>query len=61
MIPDLGRYWLEVTASYVVGLGLLAVLVVLILRRNRAMRARLAEMEGRRAAAPAPQRDRADA
>jgi heme exporter protein D len=59
-MPDLGRYWLEVTASYVVGLGLLALLVLMIWRRSRLVRARLAEIEGRRATAPAPVRERAD-
>lgn len=60
-MPDLGRYWLEVTASYVVGLGMLALLVLMIWRRNRIVRARLAEIEGRRAATATPARERADA
>ena len=50
MMPDLGRYWLEVTASYAVGLALLGLIVLLVWRRSRAVRVRLAEIEGRRAA-----------
>ena len=48
MMPDLGRYWLEVSASYAVSLAILAVLVVLILRRSARVKAQLAEMEARR-------------
>ena len=59
MIPDLGRYGLWVLSSYAVGLALLAVLVLLIWRRNRTVRARLAEIEARRpAAAPNPKPNR---
>ena len=48
MMPDLGAYWMEVTASYAVGLSILALLVLLVWRRSRAVRRQLAEMETRR-------------
>jgi heme exporter protein CcmD len=67
MIPDLGKYSVWVLSSYAVGLALLAALILLVWRRNRIVRARLAEMEARRPAAAAPRRtadrnqERADA
>jgi heme exporter protein D len=48
MMPDLGKYWLEVSASYGVSLAILGGLVLLILRRSRQVRLQLAEMEARR-------------
>lgn len=48
MMPDLGKYWLEVSASYAVSLAILAMLVLLIARRNARVKAQLAEMEARR-------------
>ena len=48
MMPDLGQYWLEVSASYGVSLAILAGLVLLILRRSARVKAQLAEMEARR-------------
>ena len=48
MMPDLGRYWLEVSASYGVSLAILALLVVLTLRRHARVKSQLAEMEARR-------------
>ncbi len=47
MMPDLGRYALEVLASYGVSLGLLAALVVLTLWRAARVRAELHEVEAR--------------
>ena len=47
-MPDLGRYWMEVTASYVVALSILALLVLMVWRRSRAVRKQLAELEARR-------------
>ncbi|GGL64439.1 heme exporter protein CcmD [Wenxinia marina] len=49
MMPDLGRYAAEVLWSYAGGLGLLAVLVGLSVRRARKVAARLAEAERRHA------------
>ena len=46
-MPDLGAYWLEVLASYVVSLGILAGLVVLIWRRSLRIRRELSETEAR--------------
>ena len=48
MMPDLGRYWVEVTASYVIGLAILAALVLLIWRRSRAVKRQLDAIEARR-------------
>ena len=45
MMPDLGRYAAEVLAAYAISLVLLVGLVGLSLRRARAVRARLAEVE----------------
>ena len=47
MRPDLGAYWLEVLASYIVTLGILAGLVALIWRRNTRIRRELSETEAR--------------
>jgi heme exporter protein D len=46
-MPDLGRYALEVLASYGVSLGLLAGLVALTLWRAARVRAELREVEAR--------------
>ena len=48
MIPDLGPYWLEVLASYIVSLAILGALVALIWRRSSRVRRELAETEARR-------------
>lgn len=48
MIPDLGPYWLEVLASYVVSLAILAGLVFLIWRRSARIRRELARIEASR-------------
>ncbi|MFA5539929.1 MAG: heme exporter protein CcmD [Gemmobacter sp.] len=48
MLPDLGRYSSEVTASYIVSLGLLALLIALTLWRGARVRRALEEMEARR-------------
>ncbi|MEI4196667.1 heme exporter protein CcmD [Roseovarius sp. E0-M6] len=48
MMPDLGKYALEVLASYVASLALIAVLVGLSLRRARKVRDALNEVEARR-------------
>ena len=45
MMPDLGKYAFEVLASYGASLGLLAVLVLVTLRRGRAARAELVRAE----------------
>ncbi len=49
MMPELGKYVVEVLAAYAASLALLAVLVGVSLRRGRAARAALqqAEREGR--------------
>jgi heme exporter protein D len=52
MMPDLGPYWLEVTAAYVVSLAGLALMVGLVWRRSRKVRAELDEIEARRAGRP---------
>ncbi len=46
-MPDLGAYWLEVMASYVISLAILATLVVLIWRRSDRVRRELSETEAR--------------
>ncbi|MGY6633541.1 MAG: heme exporter protein CcmD [Alkalilacustris sp.] len=46
-MPELGAYWLEVTASYVVTLAILAGLVTLIWRRHDRVRRDLSDMEAR--------------
>ena len=51
MMPDLGRYAVEVLSAYAVSLGLLALLIGSTVRRNRQMREALAEVEARREAA----------
>jgi heme exporter protein D len=45
MMPDLGKYAVEVISAYAVSLVLLAALIGLTLRRGRAARAALAEAE----------------
>ena len=45
MMPDLGKYAVEVLSAYAASLLLLAVLVVLTLRRGRAARAALRQAE----------------
>ncbi|MCA1287646.1 heme exporter protein CcmD [Salipiger bermudensis] len=47
MIPDLGKYAFAVLASYGVGLGLLAVLVIASVARSRRVRAELEQIEER--------------
>ena len=47
MIPDLGKYAFAVLASYGVGLGLLAVLVIASIARARRVRAELEQIEER--------------
>lgn len=47
MMPDLGKYATEVTASYLVSLGLLLALVLLSVLRARKARAALREVEQR--------------
>lgn len=48
MIPDLGRYAVEVGLAYAGSLALLGALVAWVWWRGRAVRARLAEVEARR-------------
>lgn len=48
MMPDLGRYFLEVTLAYGVSLGLLAVLALWVWLRGRAVRRALDEFENSR-------------
>lgn len=45
MMPDLGKYAVEVLSAYAASLVLLAVLILLTLRRGRAARAELREIE----------------
>jgi heme exporter protein CcmD len=45
MIPDLGKYALEVNSSYVLSLMALGVIAGLYVKRNRAVRRALAELE----------------
>ncbi len=45
MMPDLGRYAMEVSLAYVASLGLLAVLVLWVWLRGRAVRRALDEFE----------------
>jgi heme exporter protein D len=45
MMPELGKYAVEVLSAYAASLALLAALVVLTLRRGRAARAALQEIE----------------
>lgn len=47
MMPDLGPYWLEVIASYIVSLAILGGLVTLIWRRHARIRRDLSRMEAR--------------
>ena len=49
MMPDLGRYAVEVTLAYGVSLGLLAALVALSVARARRVARDLDAAEGRRA------------
>ena len=46
-MPDLGKYAVEVLSAYAVSLVLLAALIALTLRRGRAARAALREVEER--------------
>jgi heme exporter protein D len=48
MIPDLGRYALEVSLAYVGSLAALAALIGWVWLRGRRVRARLAAVEARR-------------
>ncbi len=50
MMPELGKYAVEVISAYAASLGLVAVLVVLTLHRGRAARAalRVAETEAKK-------------
>lgn len=50
MMPDLGRYAVEVGLAYAGSLLLLAALVAWVWLRGRAARRRLAEVEARRSA-----------
>lgn len=45
MIPDLGKYAFEVLSAYAASLVLLAALIAVTLRRGRAARAALKEIE----------------
>ena len=45
MMPDLGKYALEVNSSYILSLMALGVIVGLYVKRNRAVRRALAELE----------------
>lgn len=45
MIPDLGKYAVEVLSAYAASLVLLIALILLTLRRGRAARATLKEIE----------------
>jgi len=47
MMPDLGKYAVEVASSYVVSILLLAVLVAMSLRRAAVVRRKLQETEER--------------
>lgn len=49
MMPDLGRYAVEVSLAYLGTLALLAGLIGWVWWRGRVVRARLAEVEARRA------------
>jgi len=44
-MPDLGKYAAEVLAAYGLSLGLIAVLLVVTLRRGKNVRATLRQME----------------
>ncbi|WP_296476885.1 heme exporter protein CcmD [Roseinatronobacter sp.] len=48
MMPDLGRYALEVSLAYLVSLGMIGVLVLWYWMRGRAVRRQLDEIETRR-------------
>ena len=45
MMPDLGKYAVEVLSAYAASLLLLAALILLTLRRGRAARAELQQIE----------------
>ena len=45
MMPDLGRYALEVTLAYIASLGLIGLLVLWVWLRGRATRRALEEFE----------------
>jgi heme exporter protein D len=48
MMPDLGRYALEVTLAYLGSLAALAAMIAWVWLRGRKMRARLEAVEARR-------------
>lgn len=50
MIPDLGKYAVEVLAAYGVSIALLVILVVASVRRSRKVAAQLEAVEARREA-----------
>jgi len=45
MMPDLGKYAVEVLSAYAASLALLALLIVITLRKGRAARAALRQIE----------------
>ena len=45
MMPDLGKYAVEVLSAYAASLALLGLLIVITLRKGRAARAALEEVE----------------
>jgi len=47
MIPDLGKYAIEVLSAYVVSIALLVAIVALFMRRAKKMRVQLAQVETR--------------
>ncbi|MCF2872193.1 heme exporter protein CcmD [Octadecabacter sp. G9-8] len=51
MIPDLGKYAVEVLTAYGVSIALLVLIVGLSVQRSRKVRAQLADVEARRDAA----------
>ncbi len=48
MMPDLGRYALEVSLAYLLSLGLIGALALFYWLRGRAVKRQLAEIETRR-------------
>ncbi len=48
MMPDLGRYALEVSLAYIASLGLIGLLVLWVWLRGRAVRRALDELENDR-------------
>ncbi|WP_078059218.1 heme exporter protein CcmD [Tropicimonas marinistellae] len=51
MMPDLGKYTVEVLSAYAVSLGLIAVLVIVSIRQSSRTRALLHDVEAARLAA----------